>query len=396
MSSASFVALAQARRSAIAAQGLTGTRPAGRVDIRHLRRLLRQVKLLQIDAVNVVARAHELALFSRLGPHSPELLADAAYTRRELLEVWAHEASYLPVEHWPWLAYRRRAAAEPGRRVRALLESDPLYLERVRDEVAARGPLTASELGDAGTRSGPWWGWSKGKIAMEHLFATGELAVTGRRNFTRRYDLAERVIPAAVRAERPDPEACYRRLLVLAAEAHGVGTAGDLADYFRLHRPTAGRVVAQLAAEGALERVEVEGWRQPAYRCMGASTPRRIHGCALLSPFDSLIWDRARTERLFGFIYRLEIYVPADRRVHGYYVLPFLLGERLVARVDLKADRAAERLLVRASWAEAGIDAAAVAAALATELQTLASWLALREVEIADCGDLAAALRVQV
>jgi uncharacterized protein YcaQ len=274
-----------------------------------------------------------------------------------------------------------------------LATEKPGFVRAVLAEVAERGPLAASELTDPGPRRGPWWGWGDGKAALEWLFWTGEVAVAERRNFERRYDLTGRVLPPEVLASpTPPPEEAHRQLLVHAAGALGVATASDLADYFRIRVSEARPRVAELVEAGVLEAVEVEGWNRPAYLHTGARVPRRVEARALLSPFDSLVFERSRTERLFGFRFRLEVYVPAAQRVHGYYVLPFLLGEDLVARVDVKADRRRRVLLVPGAFAEPAA-AAGTAAHLVGELLRLASWLGLDDVEVGHRGDLAAALR---
>jgi uncharacterized protein len=380
----------QARRIALAAQGFADPRPPGRVDVRHLRRVLRRVQLLQIDSVNVLVRSHYLPLFSRLGPYPDGLLDDLAYRRREVFEYWGHAASLVPVEQHRLLRHRMRRCATPGREEAALAAAEPGYVDAVEAEIAARGPLQASELSDPGDRGGPWWGWAKGKIACEWLFGQGRLAVAERRGFARVYDLAERVLPPEVlAAPTPSEEEADRALLLLAARAQGVATAADLADYYRLPPGRIRRRLDDLVHEGLLERVEVEGWGEVAYLHPDARLPRRVDATALVSPFDSLVWRRERIERLFGFHYRLELYVPAPRRVHGYYVLPFLHGETLAGRVDLKADRAAGVLRVPAAWREPGADPAGTARALASELQRMARWLGLTGVVIDGGGDLA-------
>jgi uncharacterized protein len=383
--------ISQARRVALAAQGLADPRPAGRVDIRHLRKAIAQVGALQIDSVNVLARAHLLTLFTRLGPFDPALLDDAAYRRRELVEYWAHEAAYAPMELRPFFRPRMEAYAARARGRRAtLLRDDPGYVEAVRAELAARGPLQASELSDPGDRTGPWWGWSKGKVALEHLFAVGEIAVADRRGFARVYDLAERVVPAAVlAAPTPSPDEAHRALLLRAVQHQGVGTAADLADHYRFGVRTAQRVLTELVAEGAIEQVSVDGWSEPAYLDPQARRPRRILGGRLLNPFDPIVWCRPRLQRLFDVHYRIEIYVPPAQRLHGYYVLPFLLDEQIAARVDLKADRADGRLLVRGAWIEGDALPAAVVGPLHSELALMAAWLGLDEVVVCDHGDLA-------
>ena len=388
------ISLQRARGIAIAAQGLDRSRPSGRVDLRHLRRAMASVGALQIDSVNVVERAHNLTLFSRLGPHPGDLLERAFRERREVFEYWGHEASFLAVTDWPVFRHRMDGM-RPWRAVRRIRQEHPGYIEAVLAEVAAHGPLTTSDLTDQGpSRREAWWGWTEGKLALEWLFATGEVTVAERRNFTRYYDLPERVLPAEVLAAEPLPRADAHRLLVLrAARSMGIATAKGLADYYRLPITEARRIVAGLSAAGSLEEVEVPGWREPAFLHPEARHPRRVEGRALLCPFDPLIWFRERVERLFGFHYRIEIYTPPARRRYGYYVFPFLLGDGLVGRVDLKADRAAGALLVRGSFGEEGIDPAGVAAALAKELGEMARWLGLDDVVVADRGDLAPALR---
>ena len=387
----------QARRVALAAQGFLDPAPGGPVTARHVRRVVGRTHLLQMDSVNVFARAHTVPLYSRLGPYDADLLPRLAYGRRELFEYWGHEASLLPVALHPLLRWRmaRAEALEEG-------WGGPLRLMRDKPEVVARvvrrleddGPLSAGEVRDAPRGStGPWWSWDESKVALEYLFWAGRVTTSTRRGFERVYDLTERVLPADVLA-RPTPsrEDAQRALVLLAARAHGVATGRDLRDYFRLRVDEAAAAVRSLVEEGALRRVVVPGWRDPAYLHPEARVPRRVRARALLSPFDPLVWERARTSRLFGFDYRIEIYVPAARRVHGYYVLPFLLGEALVARVDLKADRAAGVLRVLGGWAEVGQHPAEVAPELAAELRRAADWQGLGEVVVHERGDLAGAL----
>lgn len=383
---------AEARRIALTAQGFADAPPSGRVDARHLRRVLRRIGLVQIDSVNVVVRSHYLPFFSRLGPYPREALDHLAYRKRELFEYWGHEASLVPVEHEPLL--RHRMEAWPMRRwVRALHDAEPDYLEGVLAQVREQGPLRAGDLEDPGERRGPWWGYGKGKLALEWHFAGGRVAVAGRDNFARRYDLRERVLPQAVRdGAAPDAAAAARDLLLLAASAHGVGTARDLADYYRLPIIASRNQLEDLAGEGALLRATVEGWDEPAYLHPEARLPRRVDARALLSPFDSLVWERARNRRIFDFDYTIEIYTPAPKRRFGYYVMPFLLGDRLVGRVDLKADRERDTLIARAAHLEDGADAASVAPHLAAELRSMAGWLELDRVEAEPRGDLAPAL----
>jgi uncharacterized protein YcaQ len=382
----------QARRIALAAQGFDRPRPSGRIDIRHLRRVIDHIDLLQIDAVQTVERAQYVPLFSRLGNYPRALLDDAAYRRRELFEAWAHEASLVVVERWPLLQYRRDHWA--SRRARRLEREQPDFLAAVLEEVARRGPLTVGDLPAPGERTGPWWGWSPGKTALEALFARGDLGIAYRNGQTRVYDLAERVLPAEIVTQpAADMSTAYQGLLCVAARALGVATADDLIDYYRLHAPTARPLLAELVRAGRLEHVDVEGW-PPAYRRPDARLPRRVEATALLAPFDPLVWYRPRVERLFGFHYRLEFYVPPARREYGYYVMPFLLGDQLVARVDVKADRRNGMLRVLAAFVEDGHDPSRIVWPLWCELRDLADWIGLAEVRVDDRGSLGPALAV--
>ena len=373
----------QARRVALAASGFAAGRPAT-AGLRQLRAMVRRLSIVQIDSVNVLARAHYLPGWSRLGGYDVADLDRLAYRRGDLFEYWAHEASLLPVELEPLLRWRKAAAREHQgiwRSVAAVAQARPDLAEAVLERVRAEGPLAASDFGDRAL--GSWWGWSDTKRVLEFLFWSGRLAVADRRrSFERVYDLPERVLPAAVLAAPTPPEAEARRaLLLLAARAHGVATASDLADYFRQPVPVVRPLLAEMVADGSLLPVAVEGWDAPGYLLPGLAVPRRVEGRALLAPFDPLVWERPRVRRIFGFDYRIEIYVPAEQRRHGYYVLPFLLGDRLVARADLKADRARGLLWVRAVHAEPGAPAE-TGAALALELQEMAVWLGLDGVEV--------------
>lgn len=384
--------VAQARRIALGAQGLATPRPKGAVDVRHFRRIFRTIGLLQLDSVNVVLRAHYLPVFTRLGGYDRARLDAFTTDHEEVFEYWGHEASLLPVDTYP-LWRHRMDAIRPWRSIAALEDEHPGYIESVYEEVARHGPLTASDLSDPGLRTGPWWGYGRGKNALEWLFAKGRIAAWRDRSFVRVYDIPERVIPAEVRAIEPyDRNEAYRRLLTLAAQHHGVGTASDLIDYYRLHGPTARPLLEELVASGTLEHVEVAGWRGPVYLHPQARLPRRVSGAALLNPFDPVVWHRERVERLFGFFYRIEIYVPQPKRVYGYYVLPFLLDGELVGRVDLKADRKAGVLRVQAAHVEDGRDHVAVARRLSPELHEMAGWLGLDHVTVVRRGNLASML----
>lgn len=400
----------QARRLALAAQGFGRPRPTGRVDARHVRRAIDDVGLLQLDSVNVFSRSHYMPLFSRLGPYPRETLDRLAWhengggktrraDRRDLIEYWGHEASLLPVELQPLLRWRMaRVDSLAWKGVARLGAEQPDLLEFVLDVVRERGPIRASDLAAKGRRREPgeMWSWSEEKTALEYLFFAGRLCAARRVNFERLYDLPERVLPRPVlEAPTPSQEEAQRQLILIAAKRLGVATEADLGDYFRLPRAESKARVAELAEDGGLIPVRVEGWRHHAY--LSTERPPGLRQAAaaraLLTPFDSLVWARERTERLFDFRYRIEIYVPAPKRVHGYYVLPFLLGDRLVARVDLKSDRQAGVLQVRGAYAEPHADTSRVAEELANELRLLSEWLGLGGVSVARKGDLAAPLR---
>jgi uncharacterized protein YcaQ len=394
------LSLRQARRVALAAQGFTDPPPTGVPDIRHLRRVLRRVGLLQMDSVNVLLRAHYMPLYSRLGPYPVALLDRAAYQApRDLFEYWGHEASLLPVALHPVLRWRMTVGHAWGAPAR-LAREKPEVVKRVLDEVRLRGPIAAAQIEDTSARRVHWgWNWNEVKMALEHLFWSGEVTAASRNSaFARLYDLPERVLPAAVlAAPTPSNAAAFRDLVRLAAASLGVAAEPELRDYFRLPLAGARAAIAELVSAGELRPVRVEGWKAPAYLHEAARVPRRVDAATLLSPFDPLIWERNRVERLFQFSYRIEIYVPAPQRVHGYYVLPFLLGDRIAARVDLKADRKAGVLRVPAAWVEpvrtrTDPSPGEVAEALAAELHRLAGWLGLGGVEPPALGDLAGEL----
>jgi len=398
----------QARRIALAAQGFADPRPSGRIDARQIRRVFDRIGLLQLDSVNVFCRSHYLPVLARLGPYPRAVLdqlarhttvappARRSSGRRELFEYWAHEASLVPVALEPMLRWRMaRADDDSWGSMARLARESPERVAQVLDLVAAQGPLRSGDTAAERTarRAGQMWNWHDGKIALEYLFWSGQVSAAYRVNFERYYDLADRVLPPAVQAVPTPPRAeAQLELLRVAARALGVATEPDLGDYFRLPRAESKAGVAALVAAGELEPVEVAGWSAPAYLWSAARRPRTVRARALLSPFDSLIWFRPRTERIFGFRYRIEIYTPADQRVHGYYVLPFLLGDRLVARVDLKSDRQARLLVVQSTFAEPGVDRRLVAGELAAELRSTAEWLGLEDVTVVDRGDLAGEL----
>jgi uncharacterized protein YcaQ len=387
---------AQARRIAVAAQGFLDPRHAT-PDLRTLARTVRRTGVLQIDSVNVLQRAHYMPLFSRMGPYDTALLDRASgKAPRRLVEYWAHVAAFMPVDLWPHMRHRMRQYREGGHpwmdgRNHGLVDN---LLAELRD----RGPSTSRDLDDGLPRRKDHWGWnwSETKKALEYLFLAGDVAVAGRTSqFERLYDLPERVLPRAVLEAPTPPDAeAHRELVRRAAVSHGVATARDLRDYYRMPTSQAGPAITTLVEDGELLPVSVDG-RAGYYLHRDVRIPRRVRARALLSPFDPLVWERARAEALFDFSYRIEIYVPEAKRVHGYYVLPFLLDDRIVARVDLKADRRSGVLRVHGAYAEPGAPAETVAE-LATELWSLAGWLGADDVEVGGRGDLAEALRTTV
>jgi len=400
-SNATKISASAARRIALAAQGFGAARPDGATNAGHVRRAIDRLGLLQIDSVNVLARAHYLPLFSRLGHYDSAHLDQLAWgrkSRRGLFEFWAHEASLLPLTAhplWRWKMQRMREASGGKGKLLLFARRKARFIDEVRRQLHDRGPLAASDLENGTRKKGPWWGWSDAKYAMEWLFFAGEVTTATRRGaFERVYDLTERVLPASVLAlPTPSPEEAQRELLRLSARALGVGTEFDLRDYFRLGVADTKARLAELVEAGELVPVAVEGWKNPAYLDPAARWPRKIETRALLAPFDPLIWERERTERMFDFHYRIEIYTPIAKRKHGYYVLPFLLDDKLVARVDLKSDRGSGRLVVPAVHLEPGADAQAVAGPLREELRLMADWLELETVSLPRAGALARAMK---
>jgi uncharacterized protein YcaQ len=393
----------EARRLALSSLGF-GAKKLRRAGTAHVRGTAERLGAIQIDSVNVLARAHYLPTFSRYGPYPMSALDELAHRRRELFEYWGHAACFLPMDLYPLMRWRMDNQRQAWS---AVSEKRKTYMDAVYREVAERGPIAAGELSNGGKSKGPWWGWSDGKEALELLFRQGRLAIAGRRNFERLYDIPERVFPKALlAAPAPPPSEAKKALLVRAARAMGIGTAKDIAQYFHIdawwdrltangrRAPAAiGVLFEELVEEGRLQRVRVEGWTQPAFLLPGARIPGSIDAAAIVSPFDPLLWERKWTRAVFGFEYQIEIYVPAPRRIYGYYVLPFLLGERFAARVDLKADRSTSTLLVHAAYVEAGCDPRAVAERLASELRSMAGWLSLESIRVGAKGSLARTLK---
>ncbi|MFW0797301.1 crosslink repair DNA glycosylase YcaQ family protein [Gordonia sp. CPCC 205515] len=405
--SRSDLSAAQARRIALGAQGFTDRVPTGTPTLTHLRRVVGRTRLLQMDSVNIAARAHYMPLFSRLGPYDPELLDRAAWRPRRgdrlLVEYWAHEAALIPIDDWPLFGWRRdefrggryRYTREVMRRNRSLATD----VQHVIVEHGASTPRQIeAHLGierEPGT-VGSWWQRGEVKHVCEAMFAAGDLSATRNGNFVRHYDLTDRVVGADRAAMRIDKAAAHRELAARAASALGVGTVADIADYYRCKTADMRPAVDDLVEAGELTPVAVAGWKDPAYLHTSAKIPRRIDRSAILSPFDPLVFFRPRAERLFDFHYRIEIYVPEHKRVHGYYVLPYLLGDDIAARVDLKADRKAGVLHVLAAHLEPGRDAHRVADRLAADLRAMAGWLGLDGVAVAERGDLAVTLEAAV
>jgi uncharacterized protein YcaQ len=389
------ISLREARRLALSGALLASPRPKRRGPSA-LAAMLDRLAMVQIDSVSVLARAHYMPAFSRLGGHNAEMLDRAAYGRgRRLFEYWGHEASLIRLDLQPSLRWRMaRARAGIGiygglARFGAERSS---FIGEVLREVERRGPVAARELSDGGRSAGGWWGWSDGKRALEWLFWAGLVTTDHRRRFERVYDLSERVFPKVAALPTPAEDEAQRRLLLVAAQALGVATAGDLRAYWRIGPEDAALRLAELVAAGRLVPAQVEGWRQPAFLPSLAMPARRPVAATLVSPFDPLFWERDRAERLFGFRYRIEIYTPAAKREFGYYVLPFLMDDRIVARLDLKADRPNKRLLINAAHLQPGAAREEVAPAVERELRELAAWLGLEIIKVELRGDLAPAL----
>lgn len=392
------VSAASARRIALAAQGFARPRPAS-VGTRQLNTLIDRIGLLQLDSVNVFERSHYMPVFARLGHYDKAALDALTFSRGgRYVEYWAHEAAVIPVETWPLMRWRMQQYREKhANDMTAWAHANGPMIEWLKAELADKGPLPASAIEhDANKRSGPWWGWSDVKIGLEVLFRWGELVSAGRTRFERSYALPEQVLPDAVIHRHVPRDEAQRLLVQHAASAHGIGTATDFADYFRMSRVDTVAAVNSLVDEGVLLPVTVPSWKHQAWLHRDAHMPRRISAGALLSPFDPVVWDRKRAERLFDFHYRIEIYTPAPKRVFGYYSLPILLDDTVVGRIDLKNDRQAGVLRVQSAWHEEGISPAAVAERVAPLVRSAASWQGLSDITVNDWGTLAAPLAAQL
>jgi uncharacterized protein YcaQ len=385
---------ARARRIALAALGLGRPAPDA-VGTRQLNLAIERLGLLQLDSVNVFERSHYLPVYARLGSYDKALLDRLTFTAKgPYVEFWAHEAALIPRESWPLFRWRmegyRRSATDD---LTSWSSAHRGILDWLRSELAEKGPLAASAVEhDANKRSGPWWGWSDVKTGLEVLFRWGEVVSAGRTRFERVYGLAEQLMPAHLLEREVAAHEAHRQLVEHAARTHGVGTAADLADYFRLKNVDVPGILRELEEEGVVRQVAVEGWKHRAWLHRDARIPRRVEAVAFLSPFDPVVWERGRTERLFDFHYRIEIYTPAPKRVFGYYSLPILLDDRIVGRIDLKSDRQARVLRVQSAWTEPHADAARVAERIAPLLERTAGWQGLESVSVADWGDLAPAV----
>jgi hypothetical protein len=394
----SSLSLAEARRLALSSQGFGPERSEKPSNWTAVAREIKRLHLLQIDSVNVLTRSHYLPLFSRLGHYDRSQLDKRSLktTNRHMFECWAHEASLVPLELHPLMRWRMDRALKGDSIYNSMAQfavDEKAYLKKVLAFVKSHGPTAQSDLPDKSKGAGGWWGWSKGKLALETLFAQGLLTTAKRESFERFYDLPERVIPADVlNLPTPPEREAFMRLIDLSAQALGFGTEFDLRDYFRLPVNETKKAIADAVEAGILLPVTVEGWKAPAFLHGGAKIPRKVSASALVSPFDPICWDRPRAERLFNFHYRIELYTPAPKRKFGYYVLPFLHSDGFGGRVCLKADRENGVLLANRSHIEPGLDHEDVATALAAELQRMSNWLGLGKVHVGASGNLASEL----
>lgn len=398
------IALKTARRLALTAQGFSGGQAASGKITRWstLSKVIDRLNLLQIDSVNVLSRSHYLPVFSRLGSYDRDVLDRHTLSprNRRCFEYWAHEASILPYRYQPLLRWRMDDARNGAGIYKGLVEfatEKPQVITQTLEKVRAEGPLRPRDFGQPAVRSGEWWGWNDHKTALEYLFWTGDVTAASRDGFERLYDVPERVLPEETQATTaPERSDAIRELARHSARALGIATETDIRDYFRLPVADARRAVAELVENGELHQVEVQGWKKPGYIWHQAKSARTFNHATLLSPFDPLVWNRERAERLFDFRYRIEIYTPAPRRRFGYYVLPFLIGERLSGRLCMKADRQAGMLRVNAAWHEEGVDAGDASKAIAPALHDMRQWLDLDAVRIADPGNMATDLKAAV
>jgi uncharacterized protein YcaQ len=376
-----FLSIADARALALAAQGFDTARPKTKATQRHVDALISRLGVIQIDSVNVLVRSQELPLFSRLGNHNRNAIPKAT-EQQKLFEYWGHEAAHLPVEIHPLFRWKMEAARLGKAKhwgLTSFYDDNKAFVKRMLKHVEKNGPTTSRELSTRTEKKGTWWDWDEAKVALEYLFLTGQLMSRGRgTDFARIYDTPERVLPEDVlNTPTPSEHDARKQLLVRSAIAQGVATASDLADYYRQKPATVKPLIAELVEEGELRVVAVDGWTEKAFVHRGAKLPKQLHATALLSPFDSLVWCRPRNERLFNFHYRIEIYTPKEKRKFGYYVLPFMMDGQMVGRVDLKADRANSKLLVRSVHTEKGVKRSTINGALNNELGAVAAWLDL-------------------
>ena len=380
------LSIADARRIALAAQGFDTARPKTKATQRHVDALISRLGVIQIDSVNVLVRSQELPLFARLGNHDRKAIPKAT-EQQKLFEYWGHEAAHLPVDLHPLFRWKMDAA-RTGRvthwGLTSFYEENKGFVKRTLKHVATNGPTTSRELSTRTEKKGTWWDWDEAKVALEYLFLTGELMSRGRgSDFARIYDTPERVLPQRIiDTATPSEHDARKQLLVRSAIAQGVATASDLADYYRQKLATVKPLIAELVEEGELREVTVDGWTEKAFVHRNAKLPKQLHATALLSPFDSLVWCRPRNERLFDFHYRIEIYTPREKRKFGYYVLPFMMNGEMVGRVDLKADRANSKLLVHSVHTEKGVKRSSINEDLNAELDAMATWLGLEQVQI--------------
>jgi hypothetical protein len=380
------LSIADARRIALAAQGFDTARPKTKATQRHVDALISRLGVIQIDSVNVLVRSQELPLFARLGNHDRNAIPKATEAQK-LFEYWGHEAAHLPVEIHPLFRWKMNAA-RTGKvthwGLTSFYEENKAFVKRTLKHVATNGPTTSRELSTRTEKKGTWWDWDEAKVALEYLFLTGQLMSRGRgSDFARIYDTPERVLPQRIiDAPTPSEHVARKQLLVRSAIAQGVATTSDLADYYRQKLATVKPLIAELVEEGELHTVAVDGWTEKAFVHRNAKLPKQLHATALLSPFDSLVWCRPRNERLFDFHYRIEIYTPKEKRKFGYYVLPFMMNGEMVGRVDLKADRANGALLAHSVHTERGVKRSSINDVLSAELDAMANWLGLEQVQI--------------